>query len=164
MDSKEKEGEISDEYEDADVNKKQRLVEDEKLCRKRKRILTNDSQSKSLKIEEELSHEEKLLIQEDLIEEEIGLDEKEDVIKEHEEEKSISVKAVNILDDEEQNIVEEKPKKKEGQRMLAKSDCGKEDMQKFHDDDQETFEQDILNEEDEMLAYLWPGSGRRSVV
>merc|ERR1719209_1910598 len=96
------------------------MVEDEKLCRKRKRILTNDSQSKSLKIEEELSHEEKLLIQEDLIEEEIGLEEKEDVIKEHEEEKSISVKAVNILDNEEQNIVEEKPKKKEGQRMLAR--------------------------------------------
>merc|ERR1719397_1661039 len=160
MDSKEKEGEISDEYEDADVNKKQRLVEDEKLCRKRKRILTNDSQSKSLKIEEELSHEEKLLIQEDLIEEEIGLEKKEDVIKEHEEEKSISVKAVNILDDEEQNIVE-----KGGQRVLSKSVCGKEDMQKvYDDDDQETFEKEILDEEDEMLAYLWPGSGRRSVV
>merc|ERR1719209_2378150 len=122
------------------------MVEDEKLCRKRKRILTNDSQSKSLKIEAELSHEGELLIQDDLIEEEIGLDEKEDVIKKHEEEKSISVKAVNILDDEEQNIVE-----KEGQRVLSKSVCGKEDMQKVDDDD-------------EMLAYLWPGSGRRSVV
>ena len=155
MDSKEKEGEISDEYEDADVDEKQWLVDDKRLCRKRKGIVANDLQSKSLKVEAELSHEEELLIQDDLTEEEIGLD----VIKEHEEEKRISVKAVNLLDDEEQNTVE-----KEGQRMLTKSAYGNEESQKFDDDDQETFEKEILDEEDEMLAYLWPGSGRRSAV
>ena len=73
VDYKEKEGEISDEYEDADVVIKQGLVKDEKLGRKRKRDLTNYSQSKSVKIEAEPLDDEELLIQEDLTEEEIGL-------------------------------------------------------------------------------------------
>ena len=166
VDTKEKEGEISDEYEDADVvikqglvkdeklgGKKQGLVKDEKMGRKRKRDLTNSLQSKSAKIEAEPFEDEELLTQEDLNEEEVGLDEKETVIKEQEGE-STFVEAVNISNEEEG-----------GQRMLTKSVAdGKEDVKKFDNDDQEPFEQEILDEEDEMLAYLWPGSARRSVL
>ena len=38
---------------------------------------------------------------------------------------------------------------------------------KFQNGDQESFEepeQEIIDEEEEMLAYLWPGSGRRGVL
>ena len=41
------------------------------------------------------------------------------------------------------------------------------DKLKFQNGDQESFEepeQEIIDEEEEMLAYLWPGSGRRGVL
>ena len=160
MDSEEREseGEISDEYEDADaLGKKQTTVVEESFCRKRKRDLTNDVQLKSMKTEAVPLNEEELL----LIEEEIGFDEKK--INKQEEE-SISAKVGDNLDEDEQDSV-----KKEDQRMLKKMVDHKEkplhkNSQKLQDEEQTTFEEEeILEEEDEMLAYLWPGSGRRSV-
>merc|ERR1711934_1191334 len=124
------------------------LVE-ESLCRKGKRDLVSDVQAKSMKVEEEILNEKELCI------EEAGSDEKK--INENEEE-SMSAKAVGVLD--EQGTLE-----KEDQRMLEKMIDHREKVvdeksQKLADEEPTSFEE----EEDEMLAYLWPGSGRKNAA
>ena len=158
MEEREGDGEISDEYEDADVLltrgalDKMRTVVEESSCRKRKRALASDVQSKLMKVEAGLLNEEELLI-----EEEVGFDEKEVIANKEE---SLSARAVDVLDEKEDQGM---PKN----MVDRKEEVVDEKRQKLPDDEeQSTFEEEEIleEEEDEMLAYLWPGSGRRSVV
>ena len=162
MEEREGDGEISDENEDADVCltrgalDKMRTVVEESSCRKRKRALASDVQSKLMTVEAGLLNEEELLI-----EEKVGFD---DEISENKEE-SMSARAVDVLD--EQGTVEKEDQRMPKKKVDRKEEVVDEKRQKLPDDEeQSTFEEEEIleEEEDEMLAYLWPGSGRRSVV
>ena len=163
MEEREGDGEISDEYENAGVHltrgalDKMRTVVEESACRKRKRALASDVQSKLMKVEAGLLNEEELLI-----EEEVGFDDEE--ISENKEE-SMSARAVDVLD--EQGTVEKEDQGMPKTMVDRKEEVVDEKRQKLPDDEEQSSfeEEEILEEEeDEMLAYLWPGSGRKSVV
>ena len=175
-------GGISDEYEDLDVKpmrgaveEKQPVVKDEELCGKRKEGSTNDMPFKSRKIQAELHHEEAFLSpslvwrrraqeMEDKSQEHLHLVAEEVELNE----KATKEPVAAFFDEGQQDAVGA------GGKVMPKKHApgdGKGEMLdeklKFQNGDQESFEepeQEIIDEEEEMLAYLWPGSGRRGVL